>query len=782
MEGVGLWYGRGILAIALLLFLSNAGQGQNGILRGNVVESGSGDPIAYATIQAVDADKGSISDEEGFFILGALPPGKQRIRFSFLGYQDTTLAVEVPSGKTIFQRVVLSRIPVELQAVEISGVRERARSEVGIGQIRLSRDRIKTLPAVGAETDLAQFLSTLPGVVLTGDQGGQLFIRGGSPVQNRVLLDGQLVFNPFHTIGLFSVFETEIIRSADVLSAGFNAEHGGRISAVMDIKTRDGNRDRWSGLVSVSPFQGKFLLEGPLLPRKKGKSMGPSFLITGKKGWIDRTSPHLYRYAVDSNRYAFAAKDTSLNVLRNLGLPYQYTDLYGKISLSGENGSRLNLFGFSFSDRFSLANVARQTWDNRGGGMYFLLSPLQSTLRIEGNLGFSTYRISLDEKLAGPRSSGLDSYQARLDFLQSAGRNVLEYGVELLGVNTTFQFVNPFRLTISQRDFTTEIAGFVRTRWVVSQWIVEPGFRVHYYASQGQMSPEPRLGIKYLFHPRVRIKAGGGWYSQNLISLANNQDVTQLFTAFLVGPQSGLFEEGNPSPLASRLQRARHIVLGLEWEPLPLLSLSAEAYRKDFTRLIVLNRNKRMPRDPDFLAQGGEANGIDLSVHWKPRDLDFNLTYSLASVEDFQHGTSVPTVFDRRHSLNGLISWQFGTKKAWKLAAHGYLGSGFPFTQTQGFFEDNRLPDRMETNIPRGNFPLGTLLSETVNGGRLSWYHRLDASLQYTRKMANDAFLEITGSVVNTYNRKNIFYVDRISRQSVFQLPIMPALNMTMGF
>ena len=120
---------------------------------------------------------------------------------------------------------------------------------------------LEMIPTIGGEADLAQYLQIVPGVVFTGDQGGQLYIRGGSPVQNKVLLDGMIVYSPFHSIGLFSVFDTDIIRNTDVYTGGFNAEYGGRISSIMDIKTRDGNKKTFEGKLSANTFGSKLLME-----------------------------------------------------------------------------------------------------------------------------------------------------------------------------------------------------------------------------------------------------------------------------------------------------------------------------------------------------------------------------------------------------------------------------------------------------------------------------------------------------------------------------------------
>src|SRR5690606_17209792 len=166
------------------------------------------------------------------------------------------------------------------------------------------------------EPDLAQYLQILPGVVFTGDQGGQLYIRGGLPVQNKVLLDGLVVYNPFHSIGLFSVFDNDIMKSADVYSAGFNAEYGGRTSSIMDVSTRDGNKVHAGGKVSASTFGAKAMVEGPLIKLREDRGTSASYILSAKHSYLPQTSQVLYPYAKAG------------------GLPFYYTDIYGKASIN----------------------------------------------------------------------------------------------------------------------------------------------------------------------------------------------------------------------------------------------------------------------------------------------------------------------------------------------------------------------------------------------------------------------------------------------------------------
>src|SRR5574344_2699988 len=137
----------------------------------------------------------------------------------------------------------------ELSTVEISGKKENLRLESLVSVEKITSKDIRQIPSIGGMADLAQYMQVLPGVVFSGDQGGQLYVRGGSAIQNKVLLDGMVIYNPFHSIGLFSVFETDVIRNADIYTGGFNAKYGGRLSSIMDITTKDGNKKETSAQV-----------------------------------------------------------------------------------------------------------------------------------------------------------------------------------------------------------------------------------------------------------------------------------------------------------------------------------------------------------------------------------------------------------------------------------------------------------------------------------------------------------------------------------------------------
>lgn len=766
---------RVALAVSLLLTALSL-SAQSGIIRGNVYGANDGEPIAFGTVRLTNEAgtqvQGSLTDGEGFFTFASLSPGDYRLTATYLGFDSTLVDVNLAVANEIeYVRIALVPAGVSLATVDVSARRERARDEVAVSRITVTSDDILSLPSTGGEPDIAQYLTVLPGVVSSGDQGGQLYIRGGSPVQNKLLLDGMTIYNPFHSIGLFSVFETEAIRSAEVLTGGFNAEYGGRISAIVDIKTREGNKTRVGGLVSVSPFQGKVLIEGPIKPLGDGGG-SISFLLTGKRSLLAETSPTLYEYAVRDN--FFNVEDSTA---ADIGLPYNYQDLYGKVSFVGAGGSKLNLFGFNFADDFSVTGLAALDWKNTGGGGSFTIVPPSSNVVIDGVISASTYEVNLSEGDRAGRRSGISNYTAQLNFTYFGAQDQIAYGFEFNGLNTDFEFVNPLGITFLQEDFTSELNGYAKYKRTLGKLILEPGLRLQYYASLNTLSVEPRLGLKYNASPTLRFKAAGGLYSQNLISTQNDLDIVNFFSGFLVGPEGGIQgTDGNPTD--DKLQRAVHAVVGAEVDANDRLTFNIEGYYKGFTQLIELNRNKLLATDPDFSAIDGSAYGGDLSAEYRRGNLLLAGNYSLGFVTRNDGVQEYPTSFDRRHNVNAYGTYTFGSAKLWQAGFRFNFGSAFPFTQTLGFIEDPKLGrNPVLANVLTGNGDLATLLNPERNGGRLSDFHRLDLSLQRTFPFGDRARLEVTVSVTNAYNRDNIFYVNRVTSERVDQLPVLPALS-----
>lgn len=738
---------------------------QGGIVRGNVYNKESGEPVGFCNVYLAGTTIGATTDVNGFFSIADVPAGTYNLVAKFVGYDSTAVNITLRAGGIVYKQLYIQESGIELEGVEVSARREQAKTDVQISKVTVTPQQIKSLPSTGGVADIAQYLPVLPGIILSGDQGGQLYIRGGSPVQNKILLDGMTIYNPFHSIGFFSVFETETIRSVDVLTGGFNAEHGGRVSAVVDIKTREGNKKRLAGSIGVNPFQARALIEGPIVKLKEEENSGStSFMLTAKHSYLKESSKVFYEYA-DS-----------------IGLPYNFTDVYGKLSFVSNNGSKLNLFGFNFSDDVNFKNIAKYGWKNSGGGANFTLIPPNSNILVGGSVAFSDYSIELTEGNGDPRNSGITTFNILFDFTFFGADSEVKYGVEFNGFNTDFRFRNAFGITIEQKDFTSELAGFFKYKQKVGDLILEPGLRIQYYASQSNLSVEPRFGLKYNITDYLRFKAAGGLYSQNLISSVNERDIVNLFVGFLAGPEQTFFKPNDTDPVDHRLQKAWHAVAGFEIDLGKDVELNVEPYYKNFTQLIGLNRNKIRASQPDFETETGEAYGIDFSVRYQLKNTYLWGTYSYAYVNRDDGEQVYPTVFDRRHNVNFLVSQSFGKKKEWEASLRWNYGSGFPFTLTQGFYTLFNFQDGISTDVLQGNPDLGIIYDDKRNNGRLPDYHRMDISLKRTFTFSKYTQLEAVASVTNIYDRENIFYFDRVRYNRVNQLPILPSIGLNFNF
>lgn len=740
-----------------------------GDVRGFVYDAESGEPMMFTPVLLEGTTFGGSTDVNGFYSINKIPVGTYNLLSSSVGYDTIRLAIQVEAGQIINQKLQLQKKSVELGSVEISSKREEARTEVRTSMVKITPKQINRIPAIGGEPDLAQYLQVLPGVTFTGDQGGQLYIRGGAPIQTRVLLDGLTVYNPFHSIGLFSVFDTDIIRNVEVYTGGFNAYYGGRVSAVVDVVSKDGNKKEHRGKVSVGPFLAKAQLEGPLMRAKDGGS-AITYILSYKNSYLDKTSPKLYPYVNEKQN----AQITSL--------PYRFDDIFAKITVSADNGSKVSLFGFNFNDAVDYNNSAFFNWNSYGAGGNFVIVPGQTKTIIGGKLAYSKYNIELQEEGADkPRNSSIGGFDFKLDNKYFLPKGMLQYGFDLSGFSTEYYFYNSLGIKNEQNQNTTEIGSFFVYRTTAGRWIIEPSVRFTYYASLTNGQIEPRLGLKYNASERLRFKFAAGRYTQNFISTKSDRDVVNLFTGFLSAPEEGITDR-NGNDASSSLQTAFHYIGGVEIDVNKNFELNIEPYYKDFTQLVNINRAKLFNSDPDFIVETGNAYGIDFLGKFEKNRWYLWLTYSLGYIKRQDGDLNYYPHFDRRHNANVVSSYTMGRRKDWELSARWNLGSGFPFTKTQGFYEEVDFSDGISTDYISQNGNVGIIYEDKFNAGRLPYYHRLDLALKKRFNLSERSTLEATFSLTNTYNRDNIFYVNRLTLEKIYQLPILPALNVAWNF
>ena len=763
---------KNILLIITVLLIASAAISQTAGVKGFVYEESTGEPAIFINVYLEGTTKGASTDLNGYFVINKVDPGNYQLVVTALGYDTIREAIVLNANDLISKSYSISQGSIDLKTVHVSAERQSFKTDTKISVAKVTPKEIAKIPSIGGQADLAQYLQIIPGVVFTGDQGGQLYIRGGSPIQNKVLLDGMVIYNPFHSIGLFSVFETDIMRNADIYTGGFGAEYGGRISSIMDITTRDGNKKRISGKVSASTFGANILLEGPIVKQKEVGGGSSSFILSAKNSYLDKTSQSLYSY-VDEE-----------------GLPFTYLDLYGKASLNWGSGSKVNVFGFSFNDQVkNYKSLSNFQWSSFGGGSNFIIVPSSSSALIEINASYSNYEIQLDEDKGLDRKSSINDFNIGANFTYFMGSNELRYGIEILGFTTDYSFTNANNRIIKERQNTTELGAYVKYKWMTGKWIIEPSFRLQLYPSLSTVSPEPRLAMKYKATDRIRIKMAAGMYTQNLIAATSDRDVVNLFYGFLSGPES-IPEEFEGKSVKDKLQKAQHAILGVEYDLSNRLTLNVEAYYKNFSQLTNLNKNKIYNSDTqgvpdeqklDFIVEKGNAKGVDFSLKYDYDRIFIWAVYSLGYVERTDANMTYHPHFDRRHNINFLTSMKLGSAYDWEISFRYNFGSGFPFSPLAGNYEQIIFEDGVNEDYTQTNGEMGYVYGD-YNSHRLPNYHRVDASIKKTFEFGDYTKLEANFSITNILNRENVFYVNIYDHEVINQLPIMPSFGLTFRF
>ena len=773
---------RLLLALAFV-FSATLAFAQDNDIKGFVYEESTGEPVMFSNVFLKGTTLGCSTTENGYFNITRIPDGKYTLCITCVGYDTLTDQISLAHGQTINKKYTLKETSLTLETVSITADKVEVRTETKTSVITVTPKTINKIPSVGGQADLAQYLQVIPGVIFTGDQGGQLYIRGGSPIQNKVLLDGMVVYNPFHSIGLFSVFDTDIIRNADVFTGGFGAEYGGRISSVMDISTRDGNKRRWTGKLGASCFGAKLTLEGPLKKPKTNDDLAITMVLSAKNSYLEQTSKALYKYASET------------------GLPFNYTDIYTKFSLNAPNGSKINLFGFSFNDRVNNYKALSDfNWNSWGAGTNFLVIPGKAPVMIEGNIAYSSYLSNMREDNNPNRYSKIEGFNMGFDFSYFLGKNTLKYGIEILGFSTDYVTYSAYGgHRINATNYSTEIGAYGKYKATIGNFLLEPSIRLQYYASFTEPSLEPRLAVKYNISDNFRLKGAAGHYTQDFVAATSDRDVVNLFYGFLSGVDN-LPSYYNGNKITSKLQKANHYVLGTEIDLSNDLTMNIEGYWKQFTQLTNINRNKMYADNSenalesdlvkkDFMIEDGDAYGFDLSLKFENRHWYFWGVYALGFVnrnyEKYESGQvnliTYQPHFDRRHNVNLILTYTAGDLRQWEFSGRWNFGTGFPFTQVQGFYEFLSFQDGIYFDYTTTNGEMGVIFAD-LNQGRLPTYHRFDIDAKRKFFFDEHTTLEVDLGITNVYNRANVFYVDLITYEKVNQLPVLPSLGLTLSF
>ncbi len=737
-----------ILFRTILLFfiplnvLSNQSYaGGIGSLRGFVTDSTNGEYIIYANVVVQGTVSGSPTDTRGYYFIPAVPVGRHTIIVSHINYKTKYITVDIKENKITQVDVILSPKNIELQGINIIGRNETKPTEVNLGLEKISLKELEMIPS-GAEPDIFRALQTMSGVTTTGDVTSKYYVRGGSGDQNLVLFNGATIYNPFHAMGIFSVIDPEMISTVEFYKGGFNADYGGRISSILNIVTRDGNKNSYHAIGSASLLSGKLAFEGPI-------SHG-SFIITGRKSYF---SDILKKY------------------LNNQSAPFDFFDFSFKVNYGNPNflqNSKFILYGFSSGDAVKnndplledytvKNNILGMTWNQVWS------SPLFSVI----NLSYSGYRAELLPNLsnAKARMNNLDDVTADFNFTYVyENKDEIDFGLQNKFLNIKLRQENLYNSITDFNQSGWDLTGFINYRFY--RWDklgVELGMRSKFLAlSQGRpFIFEPRVNITYRPIPLLAVKASAGRYSQEVATLTTENDIISLFEPWIIIPN------GVGAPEASELS------LGLEAYLTSELELDLTGYYKYITDLLESNNNSYVLGANEFMNVNGESYGIEFSSKYQTNNLYVKTNYSLGWAFKINGGVFYYPRYDIRHSINLLAGINLG--KGWEANATWSLRSGMPFTPIAGFYD--RMPiDNIWANYILESYKAVVYWGE-INSARLPYYHRLDLSVARKFKvyLAN---VSLEASILNVYDRKNIFYFDRDTGKKVYMLPFFPSISL----
>ncbi len=711
--------------------------GQRASVAGRIVAAEDGRPMLGASVEVRDeegAARRTLADAAGAFRLEGLAPGRYALTASSVGYAPHADTLVLGFGDTLRLHLRLERATTALEGVTVT---EDRAPPPEAGRIHIRAADLARVPMPGITPDLAGLLTTLPGVVTTSDRGGQLFVRGGSAAENLVLVDGMPLYQPFHIVGFYSAFPADIVAYADLYAGGFAARYGGRVSSVLDVAARSGDKRQVRASASLAPFLGSVSLEGPLAPGKV------SVLLHARESVVERLAPGLL----------------------GASLPFRFGDRFAKVHAFLNQTSSFSATALRTHDSGRIEGAGggarRVGWRNEAyGGRY---TYLPAEFPVMAQIAAYATRFRSDDRAGETRRTAeVSGNQGEIDFTYLLGPHQLHFGL----FGRTNGFLNDFgdRNTALDEN-VSEGGGYVEGVWAPGRrWRVEPGLRAHAYSNGIRTGIEPRLRLRYSPGGRLAghaFTAAGGVYHQQITGLHDQQEVTDVFIAW------------RPVRQNRAVPRAVHAIVGWQHRPTPWLSVTAEAYYKRLRRhtFVRFDEAARAFNIADDLA--GSARGLDVRAeHIGPR-LYAYLGYGLSRVAYRAPGAAAfSPPHDRRHQLHALAQWERGRLQA---SARWQFGSGRPFTQIVGFY--NRLPRAAPWAETPGAAGEPTPAWAAPYAARLPAYHRLDLSAAY-RLRAGLADVRLQLGLVNAYDQDNLFDYDFLTGRRTNQLPLLPTAGL----
>jgi len=763
-------------------------------ISGYMIDQENGEKLIGANIFEKTSLQGTTSNTYGFFSL-TLPAGSVDLEVSYIGFANQLHNFELNRDTTINFEFSSS---VELETVVVEAEKlYRIEEDVQMSKMDIPVEQIKKIPALLGENDVMKALQLLPGVQSGGEGQSGLYVRGGSPDQNLILLDGVPVYNVSHVLGIFSVFNADAIKNVTLTKGGFPARYGGRLSSVLEINMKEGNNKEFHGEGSLGSISSKLTLEGPIIKDKM------SFIVSGRRTYIDLLAKPFISLA---NSQA----DTDFN------LKLFFYDLNAKLNYKINDKHSLYLSGYSGADVFE--NTISFEDEGFTGGINWgnLISSFRWNYKLNNKLfantaiNYTNYDIdifaSFENRVEDPpqffstnNRSGIRDVSAKIDFDFIPNPNhYLRFGLQVTDHKYTPGVVN-VKANLGEVDIDT-ILGSNVTNSIESAIYIEDEItlgklkaNVGLHASMFNVddadytSLQPRVGLRYLLPNNIALKG----------SFATMTQYINLLTSEALSLPTDLWV---PSTGRVLPQRSWQTAFGAAKTFNNKYELSAEVYYKELKNVISFKEGSSFTFGQednwqDKVTQGdGQAYGLELFLQKKRGKttgwIGYTLSWNNRTFDQINGGRTFPFRYDRRHDISIVASHKFNDHVT--LSGTWVFGTGNAFTLPQF-----RYPVEQET-FGTGNGQTFTSTTEVQSLGeknnfRMTNYHRADIGLELSKQKKH--FLRTwVFSVYNAYFHSNPFFViprtvrssDGTTSERVFSevsiLPIIPSISYQIKF
>ncbi len=704
---------------------------------GYVKDADTGEDLVGATIYAPALSKGTTTNAYGFFSL-SLPADSVQLVVSYIGYQQVNQRLFLNRNTQL--TIALSPEKRELQEVVVQA--ESLQDKLNQTQMsveKLSIKEIKLVPAIFGEVDIIKVLQLKPGIQSGGEGASGLYVRGGGPDQNLILLDEATVYNAAHLFGFFSIFNPDAVKGVDLYKGDFPAQYGGRLSSVVDVKLKDGNDQKFTGSGGIGAIASRLTLEGPLVKNKS------SFVLSGRRTYFDAFTRALNRANRDNEDY-------------NEIPDYYFYDLNAKVNYDLGEKDRLFVSGYLGRDKFGFQgdnfNV-NFNWGNNAATVRWnhIFSP---KLFANTSLIYSDYKYTIENKFdifSFTLGSNIRDIGAKTDFYYTANANhTIRFGGQY--THHTFDIG---RLQADSEDGTiafnsgqglsgSEIGAYVSSELSAGPlWRFNSGLRFSGFENKGKWfgGVEPRLATRYKLSENTSLKASASRMYQYVHLVANSG--ASLPTDIWY-----------PSGRLVQPQRSDQLAAGISTLLFKgKLLLTNEVYYKwmknqlDFRDGAQLFVNPRLEEEFVFGRGWGYGNEIYLekregrTTGW----IGYTLSWTYRKFNDINNGNPFFPRYDRRHDVSAVLIHEFSRRLSFTTT--WVYGTGNAISLPVGRF--------LVQDINGSNF---TVVPEYLqrNSFRMAPYHRLDVGLVW-RFFPKWGESDLTLSVYNTYNRKNPYFI-----------------------